>query len=460
MNSSNPDYRLGPVPDDGCLPQILVPVASGMSRRHMIREVLGLPVAFMTFGGMHILSAATPALKAHSGGVIGLAVSPDGKTLASGSGNQELKLWPLGGPASGPRRIETGPSQIYTLAFSTAGKLLLCGFAEGEIELRGMPTGALVKRWAAHPKADVMSVAFAGNDEVLISCGKDGTVRLWSMPDCALRSSLPLGAGEVRSLAVSPDGQMVAVACEREIRLWSLSVAPFAVRRIARRQAHADMIADIAFVSGKRIASASYDKTVGAYDVPTLEPVATYAGHSAALQAVRWIPPHGRLASASDDKTVRLWSLDDDQDLHELHGHEDVVASLACTPDGTRLFSGAGDGVIICWDLAKRAADGFLFDPAANPTSSTGITYTTTDRITGHVLTFTLPCGSPIPAGATCICNCVPGTYAPPPPPRISSEPRYPSTIRIPTGTTIRQPCTAQPVPPGYICTCNCIPGR
>ncbi|MCC6589318.1 MAG: hypothetical protein IT168_21650 [Bryobacterales bacterium] len=374
-----------------------------------------------------------------------------------------MKLWPLSGRQAIPRVFGAPGSWVNTLAFSKRGHLLACGLDKGEIELRTIPGGELLRRWLAHPNTDVMSVAFAGNDEALLSCGKDGLLRIWSTPDCELRLALPLDAGELRSLAVSPNGQMVAVASERNINLLSFSTKPLAVRAIARRQAHTATIADIAFLSDSGIASSSYDRTVVTYNVPTLEPLKNYTGHGDLVRQVKWIAQSARLASASDDKTVRLWSVNNDQDRNELRGHEGGVASLAGTPDGTRMFSGDSDGVIISWNLAKRARDGFLFDPAANPKSTTGITYRATDRVTGHQLTFTLPCGSPIPAGATCVCNCVPGTYIPPPPPRESrrttSTPSSPSTIRIPGGT-IRKPCTAQPVPPGYECTCNCIPGR
>ncbi len=54
--------------------------------------------------------------------------------------------------------------------------------------------------------------------------------------------------------------------------------------------------------------------------------------------------------------------------------------------------------------------------------------------------TKTLPCGSPLPAGATCICNCV-------------AAPVYPSP---PSTRTERKPC-GSPIPPGATCTCNCI---
>ena len=39
-----------------------------------------------------------------------------------------------------------------------------------------------------------------------------------------------------------------------------------------------------------------------------------------------------------------------------------------------------------------------------------GIEIKGTDPATGRTITYTLPCGSPIPAGAVCVCNCVAGS--------------------------------------------------
>ena len=51
-------------------------------------------------------------------------------------------------------------------------------------------------------------------------------------------------------------------------------------------------------------------------------------------------------------------------------------------------------------------------DLAANTSDVQGVTYEE-KTATGETRTFTLPCGSPIPAGAVCVCNCVAGGYVP-----------------------------------------------
>ncbi len=81
-----------------------------------------------------------------------------------------------------------------------------------------------------------------------------------------------------------------------------------------------------------------------------------------------------------------------------------------------------------------------FFDPAATPADDSGRTYTVTDS-TGIARTYTLPCGSPIPAGAVCTCNCIPGKAAVP--------------VPVPSGgggtiCTCNKICTCVPVPRKY----------
>ena len=83
-----------------------------------------------------------------------------------------------------------------------------------------------------------------------------------------------------------------------------------------------------------------------------------------------------------------------------------------------------------------------FFDPAATPIEQKAITYKVTDSY-GITRTYTVPCGSPIPQGAVCTCNCIPGKYSAPTP-----------------GPT---PTPKKPGPGGgVICTCDkicvCIP--
>jgi hypothetical protein len=108
---------------------------------------------------------------------------------------------------------------------------------------------------------------------------------------------------------------------------------------------------------GKRLASASADKTVQVWDAVGGDSVAnsgqtllTYRGHTDRVYSVAWSPDGKRLASASNDKTVRVWGANNGHTLLTYRGHTDVVHNVAWSPDGKQLASASWDKTVRVWD--------------------------------------------------------------------------------------------------------------
>ncbi|MEH2411156.1 nSTAND1 domain-containing NTPase, partial [Nostoc sp.] len=79
---------------------------------------------------------------------------------------------------------------------------------------------------------------------------------------------------------------------------------------------------------GKRLASASYDKTIKLWDAATGKPLQTLSGHSSWVNSVVFSPDGKRLASASGDKTIKLWDAATGKPLQTLSGHSSWVNSV------------------------------------------------------------------------------------------------------------------------------------
>jgi WD40 repeat protein len=399
-----------------------------------------------------VIQAPGPAVSAHSRPVNALAFTPDSKQLLSGSSDRAIKIWsvetyelvdkqPLSGTV---RAICTTPSGDFIVASSG----LLFSFSPPLVSPFESGRGSF----------NSVAITSNGRGAVAARLSDRGEIGLWSCSDRTLIDELPGSNERIGALAVAPKGsRLVSGSVEGTLRLWSLSerkeIATF------ENDAGGKVNALLIIPNGRGLISASEDRDIKLWSLPSGKHVATLSGHDRSVNALALIPESLTLASGSTDASVKLWSLRDKKLLYTLLGHPAPVLSLAISPDGKLLASGDKSGVVILWDLTKLKFETYLFDPAAS--QKDGITYEVV--IEGRTITYTLPCGSPIPPGAKCACNCVPGTYHAPlviDKPRTERIPRPARTPRrgqspsFPTGPTFGSG--------GSMCSCNkictCIP--
>src|SRR5207244_9060963 len=73
-------------------------------------------------------------------------------------------------------------------------------------------------------------------------------------------------------------------------------------------------------------------------------------GHQDMVWDVSWSPDGRRLATASGDRTARIWDTDGGNELAILEGHQDWVRSVTWSPDSQRLSTAANDRTVRIWD--------------------------------------------------------------------------------------------------------------
>ena len=319
---------------------------------------------------------------------IGIAFSPDGRTLASGGWDSQIVLWD---PATGKRRGAPLVGQngwVESVAFSADGTMLLSAGDNGSVVLWDLAGRDQLDTALAGHASGVQSVAFAVDGKTVVSGGDDGTIRLW---DVASRSAVgaPLTAhrGRIMSVAVSPDGTTLASGNWAEtvtigpnnvpvhrpakgtIVLWDLAArTPLG----PPLEGHASAVMSLAFSrDGKTLVSGGDDKMVRVWDVGTRQPAgAPLAGHGNRVASVA-AGADGIVASAGSwDKTIRLWDLRAMTELAPpLVGQATMVAAVAFSPDGKTLASAADEDVVF-WDVARRQALGWPLRAHQEPVSS------------------------------------------------------------------------------------------
>jgi hypothetical protein len=159
----------------------------------------------------------------HADWVFGLAFSPDGKRLASCSRDKTAKVWDLAARES----ILTFPdhqSPVYGVAVKPDGKVALSGGEDNQVRFWSMTGEAKQMRVAGgHGKA-VFRVLYHPHSPQVITCSADATVRIWNADNAQLIRTLAGHTDWVYALALSPDGNLVASGSwNGEVRVCKLA---------------------------------------------------------------------------------------------------------------------------------------------------------------------------------------------------------------------------------------------
>ena len=165
-----------------------------------------------------------PSIENHADWVFGVAFTPDGKRLATASRDKTAKLWDIAAKES----ILTFPDHqnpVYGVAIKADGKHRLLGrrgqpaaFLEGGRGRQADPrlpaaTARSSSSWSSHPKKPL-----------LVTCSADQTVRMWNADNGAAVRTLSGHADYVYAVAISPDGNLIASgAFDGEVRIWKVA---------------------------------------------------------------------------------------------------------------------------------------------------------------------------------------------------------------------------------------------
>lgn len=244
-----------------------------------------------------------------------LVVSPAGKLVAiwSGANTQKLYLWGWQG-ADEPRGVKVPRQSIGNLVFSPDGKsLLACDDYKPFVYEWDVATGDLTHEFtlrddvtprglAVSPDGQTIAVSDSGNHR---DKGFSGGVLLLGRGSGKLVRELPTPGAEAMDVVFSPDGRWLSASGGVGVHVWEWQTG---AEVAAGSAGHQGEIAEIATAPGGLIATASRDHTVRLWDAATgVE--RRRLPHRAWVRAIA-VSPDGRfLASSSLDDTVRLWDI-------------------------------------------------------------------------------------------------------------------------------------------------------
>jgi WD40 repeat protein/serine/threonine protein kinase len=295
---------------------------------------------------IHDLTKVVRTLPAHAGFVFAIAVSPNGKLLASAGLDRIIKIWDTS--TWKLRATLTGHlSDVYSLAFNADATRLVSGSSDRTVRVWDVESAQELVTLRGEVGA-VFGVAFSPDGRHVASAGPSG-VRIWDAGESLERVVLAGHSDPVTGIDFSPDGRLIAsCSLDRTVIIWD-SVTGLQQRTL---RDHAALLKSVAFCPTRPfLVSGGRDGAIQFWNTETWQPIEHVKEHQGPVRCVAFSPDGRWLATASDDATIGLWDLDSRRLVRRLCGHTKAVTAVAFSADGRELASVGDDQTVRIWDV-------------------------------------------------------------------------------------------------------------
>ncbi|KAF5318822.1 hypothetical protein D9619_010801 [Psilocybe cf. subviscida] len=288
-------------------------------------------------------------LHGHTDWVNTIAYSPDGKHLASGSGDETIRIW---NAETGQQTLQINIEKmnaIFDIALSSDGQYIISGSSNDIVQIWDANTGLEAFPPLEGHTAVVFTVATSADKKYLASGSDDNTVRFWDFQTKAL-----LFKGEhqdtVNYVEFSPTSKFLASASDDgNIKIWSMET----YKEVKTLKGHTDSVLILSYSQdGNYLVSSGDDKTIRVWNTKTgKQKFKAMKGHEESVNAVCFSPDQKIIASASDDFTIRFWDAETGKAAGQtLKNHDDEVNCIAYSHSGKYFASGSSDKRVIVWE--------------------------------------------------------------------------------------------------------------
>jgi WD40 repeat protein len=267
-----------------------------------------------------------------------------------GAGQAGVAVWSTSGNRE-PLAVFDRMGGASAAAFSPNGKLVATGDFDGDVRLWRATTGAPVDTLEPPGRpAPVRAVSFS-SDGSRLAAASGSRATVWTLPKGRARILRSSGR-EVWAVALSPNGMRVATGdTGGGVRVWNLGTTGSRVDLIG----HSDAIESLAFSpDGKSLVSASDDETARSWDTGTGRQLAEFRGHDGIVHGATFAPNGTTVVTGGQDGTIRTWSTRSDPVLAELWNRDKQrLHDVAFDERGERIVTASEDRTARIWALPR-----------------------------------------------------------------------------------------------------------
>ncbi|XP_027203304.1 notchless protein homolog 1 [Dermatophagoides pteronyssinus] len=339
------------------------------------------------------VTRCSSSLSGHSDAIVSVAFSPDGSSLATGSGDTTVRFWDV--TTETPfRQCQSHKHWVLAISWSPDSVRLASADKNGLIYIWNAKTGEQMGGCLRGHKQWINGLAWEPyhlNVECrrLASASKDTSIRIWDVILGQCIHTLSGHTQSVSSIKWGGTGLIYTGSHDRMIKVWkadngilcrtlsghghwvnTLTLSTEYILRIGlydpqnQQKLNGSSSEEIREkvqkryeqirLQNERLVSGSDDFTLFLWNPETgKKPICRMTGHQQLINDVKFSPDGRLIASASFDKSIKLWNGYTGKFLTSLRGHVQAVYQIAWSADNRLLVSGSSDSTLKVWNICQ-----------------------------------------------------------------------------------------------------------
>jgi hypothetical protein len=354
---------------------LALPKLQGLTRVRVENEIRALAKVFPlpTTGQVEIVAQVRVFNNPHPQGVKAAVFSPDGRRILSGGRmDRTVRLWDAK-TGKELKQFVGHTGHIMCVAISPDGKYGASGCNAMQLRTWDLQTGLQVRQFLGHNDF-VRGVRFLPDGKRLLSVSDDKTLRIWDLASGAQLQQLIAHGAFINDLALSKDGKRAATTSDDfTVAVWDLEKM-----QEVRRFRHNDRAWSVAISpDGKRVVSSSWglDRSVRVWDVDSGKELRQLP-HPSNVWCIAFSPDGKRVYTGSgqqppavlgkdglgmppppppgpSDNYLRIWDVDSGKELRKLGGHTAMIYDVSLPADGRLAVTCSNDNTMRIWGERK-----------------------------------------------------------------------------------------------------------